>query len=102
MEKVCKGDKQVCSFVRGEVERRLHRRGGEGSKGKGKVKATVTTDAERLEVLEEKLDEVLQHVRMQTDAVDALVEGMMNLRGKVAQMENTIAEKLSYKESDNE
>jgi peptidoglycan hydrolase CwlO-like protein len=62
----------------------------------------VTTDAERLEVLEEKLDEVLQHVRMQTDAVDALVEGMTNLRGKVAQMENTIVEKLSYEESDNE
>jgi hypothetical protein len=62
----------------------------------------VTTDAERLEVLEEKLDEVLQHIRMQTDAVDVLVEGMTNLRGKVAQMENTIAEKLSYEESDNE
>jgi hypothetical protein len=39
------------------------------------------TDAERLEVLEEKLDEVLQHMRMQTDAVDVLVEGMTNLRG---------------------
>jgi hypothetical protein len=62
----------------------------------------VTTDAERLEVLEEKLDEVLQHMRMQTDAVDALVEGMMNLRGKVAQMENTIVEKLSYNRSNNE
>jgi hypothetical protein len=94
------GDKQACSFVGGEAKRRPRRRGGEGSKGK--AKATVTTDAERLEVLEEKLDEVLQHVRMQTDAVDALVEGMTNLRGKVAQMESTIAEKLSYEESDNE
>jgi peptidoglycan hydrolase CwlO-like protein len=71
-------------------------------KGKGKTKATVTTDAERLEALEEKLDEVLQHVRMQTDVVDALVEGMTNLRGKVAQMENTIVEKLSYNRSNNE
>jgi hypothetical protein len=72
-------------------------------KGKGKAKATVTTDAERLDlVLEEKVDEVLQHVKMQTDAVDAVVEGMTNLRGKVAQMENTIVEKLSYKESNNE
>jgi peptidoglycan hydrolase CwlO-like protein len=62
----------------------------------------VTTDAERLEALEEKLDEVLQHMRMQTDAVDALVEGMTNLRGKVAQMENTIVEKLSYNRSNNE